>query len=680
VPTKTIKGNATVKTQAVHGGHEVLIKVWDMAMPWMCWGAITVVSSGLLAGLHLFRDGGDCLWVGLAVIFVGLVIALADARLRSHRASWEGRLIGPVTALLTGLLTGLWLITGFSIPLAITWLLGGFVACILWDSWMTHGDARDIAATFNAKAAAAGTPGAQMVAVRREEVAGDDLSPGHREPERKRRRSRLKVDERPSRTKVTRAGLVLPSDPAMAADEVAARVAQYEVIGRDAVGSWSITGDPQDGGLAEVVISNPETLTAEPIFWPGPSAPGADLSVPFRLGLLQTGRPFLYHRMPVHHRKTTGKTGSGKTETLCWNTLAEGITREDYAMVASDIGKGEQYLGPVRPALHDLAVTVEEAVLQLTRLHRARLMRCNYLATQHLTEWQPGCGLTFLDCWMEEAAATLRQLGTSRSEQLAGRLMVDDWVEDVAMGRSAGMSWTAGFQRPTKEQAISAVATSQMGFFCFGIGAEEDAKFGLSKLQRERGCRPALFNTPDHRGMFYADTETVPEDQKTVPVRGFYWGPGSSRIAAYASEYRAIDRPWDDVTGEAMTWTPAVSPTSAFPGPAAGAHDNGGARPRKPAPRKASQDEAMRKLAKLVEDWRARNLYGDGFVAADLSPHFTPKRLGLTRTRMYPLMERLCDERPDLVELTEVDPRTRWRIVPLPLEAVPDLEDEEKDA
>ena len=65
--------------------------------------------------------------------------------------------------------------------------------------------------------------------------------------------------------------------------------------------------------------------------------------------------------------------------------------------------------------------------------------------------------------------------------------------------------------------------------------------------------------------MAFFDAETVDEQTSVTPMRFFNWGPGSSRIAAYASEYQARDRPLDAITGEAMSWTPPVSPASGFP-------------------------------------------------------------------------------------------------------------------
>ena len=288
------------------------------------------------------------------------------------------------------------------------------------------------------------------------------------------------------------------------------------------------------------------------------------MSVPFRLGVLQDGREFLYPRLPIGHRKVTGITDSGKTMSLAWNMFAEGITRIGYAAFVVDVVKGDQYMGALRPALHRLETSPDGALDMLAGLHRARLARCNYLATIHATEWYPGCGLSFVDSWLEEAPGILRLLGKTQKDREQGRFMLEEWVEDVNSFRSAGMSVTASYQQPDKTQAFSTAARAQFGDVCFGVADKLAAEFGLSELQRERGCRPQLWGA-SRPGMAYWDTATVPEPDKTLAMRHYFWGANSERIAAYASEWPASQRKLDDVTGEAMEARPGRPASSGFP-------------------------------------------------------------------------------------------------------------------
>lgn len=657
MPTRTVTGKTTIKTQATHGASEFLIKAWHMAMPWCCWLALTFFGLGMYIGLRV-SEPGALVPAGFGALAAALAAASFDARLRSHRASWEGRWIGPLTAVAGGLVLCLFWGLGFSLPMVLAYMFGGAVICIAWDGWIAHGDHRDLAATFNRRAPAAGIEGARMYETGRH-PAGVAVPDEDELPRRARGRG-----GRPARSEVVEAGLVLPADPAMTADEVGDHLGHAELVTRSKPGSFALTSSPDDAGLARVRITDPDLLTARPVPWPGPSAPGADMSVPFRLSVLQTGVPFCYRRLPVSHLRVTGKTGSGKTMSLAYNMLAEGITRVDYAAFAADVVKGLQFLGALRPALHDLALTPGEVNLLLTRLHRARLDRCNYLGKMRHTEWFPGCGLVFMDCWLEEAAGILKLLGTSRSDAAAGVFMLADWVEDVNASRSAGMSWTASYQKPDKTQAASTVARSQMGHVCFAVADKDDVQFGLSDLQRERLCRPQLWDRPDAKGMAFFDSETVPEDEKVTPMRFFDWGPGSGRIAAYAAEWQARDRPLDEVTGEAMSWTPPASPTAAGfvhrgPGRPPGSPNGNGAHGPM-SPKKRSQIEAEARTREVIEGWRDKGM--TSFAVEDLEK--MSAYIGKGRTWFYHTLRKWAAAWG--IEEDDTAQKISWRILPRP--------------
>ena len=643
---------ATVTYRSPH--HLLLERMWHLAQPWMCWAAVTVLGLVLRFAFGPERP----LAAGLAVAG-GAVILVLDLRQRQHHVTLTGMMIGPVTVAAVTVSVPVFLALGFTRVLVLVYLAGGIAVCVCWDIWMLTADHRDLAAVFNARADATGAPGARMVTVRQ---------PGQQDRGRRGWR-------RPGSRTVIKAGLQLPGDPAMTAEETAGQVGHFENVTGSPAGSFTLTGLPDHGGLAEVTIAPPSLLTAAPLPWPGPSAPGAGMDVPFRISRLADGRDFGYRRLPVHHRKVAGKTGFGKTETVAWNLIAEGVTRVEYAAVAADIGKGEQFLGPLRPALHHLATDPGDAVRLLAALHRVRLARCGYLAKNHVTEWSPGCGLSFLDVFLEEAADLLRLLGTTARHAGAGQYMAGDWAQDVAESRSAGISWTASFQRPTKDQAVSAVATSQMGSFCFGVAKPDDMMFGLSDEQRQRGARPTLFSTPAHRGMYFADTETVPEDVKAMPQRGWYWGPGSELIAQYAAGHPAGKRPLDDVTGEALEAEPGPLASTAFPPPrrpAAVPGDEGedeqdgtppvpsrrrppAAGPRTRLGRKAAYDAALAQ----VEQFRAE---GRTFITKrdcwDLLDHVVRHHTWLNTTA-FPKM---CTQ--GILRLDDGEFPFRWEILP----------------
>lgn len=685
---KTSSGKVTVRAQRSDAASEALVKVMHVALPWLAWAGLSAAGSVLRLGLWIGARGA-LLWAGLLFALAGAAVAVFDFQLRKHRASWQGRWIGPATALACGLFTFLYLLLGpLDLVLDLTWLAVGIIGCLAWDGWAIHGDQRDLAATFNAGSDAAGVSGARMAVISRRPVEDEedgwplpDLRAAGRYPRPPRGRR-----ARPGpRHEVVEAGIQLPVDPAMTADEVGDRVGHIEVVTRSRPGSIALTSSPDAAGLARARITDPDLLTAAPVPWPGPYAPGADMTTPFRLGRMQTGAPLLLPRLPVFHMQVTGKTGMAKTMGLCWNIVAEGITREGYSMVAFDVVKGEQFLGALRPSLHCLATTPEQANLLLHRLHRARLDRCNYLGAHHITEWYDGCGLSFMDIWLEEAAGVLKLLATSRNDIRDGIFSLADYVEDVNAARSAGMSWWNSYQKPDKTQVKSTVARGQMGHVCFGVEEKDDARMGLSELQRERGCRPELWNGPQHKAMAFIDAETLDEQAKVTPMRFYNWGPGSERIGAYCAEYQARDRPWDDVTGEAMTWTPAISPSASFPQASGwtsgnGSHDNG--KPGELPPKIRSQLEAEERLRKLIERWGRQGMVY--FELGDLQRE--QAHVGKGRTWFYSAVPKLASEQNPLVRLVETDPETgetlsrkRWLICVNDPARVPEPQDDPAD-
>ncbi len=269
--------------------HRLAERGLQLLQPWLVWLAVTLCGLGLRYGFAHQR-----LLTVLLVLLAGGVLFLLDAHLRQSEATLAARWAGPVTVAAATVSLAVYLVAGYSKVLLLVYLLGGGTMCVWWDRWILSADTRDLAAVFNAQAAAAGAPGARMTVMRQRESRG--AAPG-----------------------VVKALLRLPRDPAMTAEETADRVGHMEnVTGRPA-GSFSLSGLPDHGGVAEVTIAPPSLLTAKPLPWPGPYAPGADMSVPFRPSRLADGRDFLYHRLPVHHRKVTGKTGLGKA--LALNTL-----------------------------------------------------------------------------------------------------------------------------------------------------------------------------------------------------------------------------------------------------------------------------------------------------------------------------------------------------------------------
>lgn len=641
-----------LRSQAEHAREDIVLRLLHLVLPWAAW--LSLLPLALL--LRLAFPGR---WTVVATAAAGCVLAALDFRLRSHRGSVLGRWIGPVTVLsVTGWLT-LIVDAGWSKAALEAFLFGGLVFCLGWDIWMAHGDHRDLQRAFIPAAETAfKVPGARM--------------------------SGLRHDRHSSSAKMQ-----LPRGE-RSLKEAADRLEHLEGALGHPPGSWTLTSDADDSGLADVKLTDPRFLDRAPFPWPGPSAPGESVSVPFREGIWADGEPVLYDVIPVRHARAMGATGSGKTMSWAWCHIGEGITRINYGCLAMDPVKGDQFLGPLRPALHGLAIEPGEVLEMLAALHRARRARCDYLAKNHLTEWREGCGLTYLEGWMEEAAEIVGLMDPSKTKRDPGVFYLRDWVGDVRASRTAGIGWKQSYHRVDHTQAPP-VARGQMEHLCFGVLESKDAEFGLSERQQERGCRPQLWgiNVP---GKAFWDSKSFPEERKTLPLRFFSWGEDSHQIASYASEWPASERPFDDVTGEALEARRPRSPTSSLvlTGSRAGSgvsngngasnghangngngHANGnGQRPvavdRRPAPRNSrvipsappgphrrariKPEEAIARVRAQLAAWRAEGLeftarqlmeaVGED-VVCPASPCVNPGCTGLSRTWLYKYVKEL---------------------------------------
>jgi hypothetical protein len=551
----------------------ITVRLYHLAEPWAGWVALAVLAVLLRA---LFP--GPVL-AGITA-FLGAVLTALDHHLRAHRTKMVGRWIGPVTAVACAGWLAAVIYAGWSRPLLEAWLAGGLAGCIAWDIWIVAGDHHDLARAFAPAAEAAGAAGSRLTGIRRK--------------------------------KNSTAGMIQLPRGELITKDVAGRVENLEGALGYPPGSWAVTGNRADAGVADVLITDPRLLDRGPLPWPGPSAPGESVAVPFRLGRWADGDLFCYDILPLHHVREMGCTDAGKSMSW-WSYFGEGITRRDYACLAADVTKGEQFLGPLRPALHYLATDPDDALALLEAVHRIVRARCDFLGRNRLTEWRPGIRvgqdqeMSYLDVRLEEAP-DITSLLTGKRKQ--------EHISDVRASRSSGIAWRKSYQRVDHTQEPT-IIRGQMGYWCYGVMDRKDAEFGLSEVQRENGCRPEIWGAAVP-GKLFADTLTIPAGRKTVPARMFWWGPDSTRIAAYCSEWPAAQRPLDDVTGEALEACTPRPASSAFPAPRSGngngnGNGNGAARSAvQPGARlmpeytsRISPEEALKHIRAQLSAWKA---------------------------------------------------------------------------
>jgi hypothetical protein len=557
----------TMKQQARHARSETLSVLVRMGVPWAIFLAVTIMGNALYIALGKVIDHGE--WIGLTaalVLLSGIGTAAFDWHLRRHRMSVAGRSIGPVTIGAGAAMAGAFLLAGYWVPLVLVWAFGGIAGSIGWDAWLHHAAHHDMSVGFGAATEKAGLGTARVLPAARR-PRGVPAAPKPRG-----RRGRVL-----SGTVALDGGEVTPAD-------AAARAANLEGAMGFPPGALGLTQNAGHGGFADYTVSDPAVL-AQPWPWTGPSAPGADMSVPFRLAVRQDGEPWLLSMLPVSHTRAAGMTGSGKTMSWLWNRLAEGVTREGYAMVAVDVTKLWQFLGPVRAGLHAAAIDPASALRLFTALERVRVARLDYLSKNHMTEWTLGCGLTYLDIALEELGEILDALAEASRGSTRQPFDMKTWFTNVRAGRSSGMSWNVSNQ----SGGYKSFPTEVRGNFhpiTFGLDDANDVKTALSDRQMKAGVRPTLWRD-SQKGTAVADFEGMSEREAAMPVRFLDWGrsPAAGQaVAAYMADWPAASRPWDDVTGEAFEAEPGrpASEVSGYGGQVPGAEQRRGpGRPRK---------------------------------------------------------------------------------------------------
>jgi hypothetical protein len=511
-----------VRKQHEIARNELGLQAAHMLQPWLAWLGVTFLGLVLRLG---FVEIGHMMILGVALVLgLGVIVFVLDAHLRQHHDTIPGKLIGPVTIASVVLSLALFMMVGFWEPLSLIYFTGGIGLCACWDYWMRSAEHRDLARAFITAAEKSGVGGTRMLHLKRGA-----------------RKSTATLKHEP--------GSVTTAD-------VTGNVERIESALGHPPGSWTISPDPENAGYSKVSISDPAVLDAAPLPWPGPSHPGASIAEPVRGGLWQDAEEMTY-KLVGSHLLGMGATNAGKTMSWTWNQMAEGITRCDYACLAADITKRDQFLGALRPALHVLAITPEQALDLLDAVHRIGDARADYMAAMHLTEWREGCGLTFLDIWLEECADIVA---------LLDRKGLQRWKSDVRRLRSFGARWNLSTQRADFNE-VPTLVRGQMGKMCFGVNDPKDAEFGLTAEQQQRGCRPQIWGT-NYPGKCYIDALGIPEARRAMPMRWWSWGKDSIAIAAYAAQWPVSRRPLDDVTGEALEATPGPLASLAFPVPA----------------------------------------------------------------------------------------------------------------
>lgn len=263
--------------------------------------------------------------------------------------------------------------------------------------------------------------------------------------------------------------------------------------------------DPDDCSRAEVTIVKRDVLR-DPIEWHALGEEEVGRSIadgPLELGTYEDGILFtddLYD----HHTLTVGMSGSGKS-TYAKLKLIKVAACRDAAVLAVDVAKGRQTLGPVENAILWPAYTMKDARALLKALKRAVTDRANFLGSKGLANWERGCGLTFLHVLLEEAA------------QLVD---VEELVTLGQLARSAGIHLEASLQRATYTNIDTDARSNFSSRICLGTADEADAGKVLPEYVIDAGAAPEQW-ADRQQGCAYAAVKSAPKERHAIPLR-FY--------------------------------------------------------------------------------------------------------------------------------------------------------------
>lgn len=327
--------------------------------------------------------------------------------------------------------------------------------------------------------------------------------------------------------------------PTTAGDAQHAReqIAAVAGVGADQVKVLKVKGDESK---VDVVLTRAAD-TSKPVRYRGPSAPGQSIAAaPLWLGRRTDGSDIEWwivgstdpaNPRPLAHTKTTGVTGSGKTETLCTGIL-DMRWRTDVVPVVADPAKFQQSFGDIEEALGLAAKTLEESKQLIRNLvdvveYRAGLLGSLTRAdgTTGYKQWEPECWelhripAVFVD--VEEAADVV----SFADEEL------DEAVRKL---RSVGVHLCISMQtmphdnipRKTRGQFAQSLAHGQLEF--------QDAKYALNSNTLDAGADPTKWGN-DMPGALFAETTGTDKVHWPIDGRAAYMSAGEKHMSIEGS-------------------------------------------------------------------------------------------------------------------------------------------------
>ena len=336
--------------------------------------------------------------------------------------------------------------------------------------------------------------------------------------------------------------------PGQTADELTGKLKQLASVFGVASHAVRVVEDPEDAAKAELTIIKKD-LMKELVPWPGLVPERSAMSIadaPLELGVYEDGTVFT-DEVNNRHSLTMGMAGSGKSVYgKC--KIVQVAQRNDTFVVAVDLAKGKQTLGPIEPALGWGLLRTgantkakKEAREVLAAIKRAVGARADYLGEKGLSQWQKGCGLTFVFVVIEEASLLVD---------------FDEIVELAAIARSTGIHLNLSLQRASWGNVDTDARANLGDGVCFGVRDAADAGFALPDHVTDAGAAPDKWGKT-RPGAFFGAVEAQPPENHTTPIKSY--GPPSADpdrenelLAPAAEEVGDQDAKLDPVTRAAF--------------------------------------------------------------------------------------------------------------------------------
>lgn len=503
------------------------------AAPWL----LSLGAMPVAVLIH-FTVGNDSKWM----VIIGAIFTLMTL---GTWVTWKGRKAETrlTATLFTGAMLGWVALAGAGTPwsgdLLKAWVIGGFCCSAFWcirHAGIVSGHDRD-----RVEGGSGGWLADKISAFKGSKVTSVKESP----------------DELRLRTTL--------EAPTTAGDAQRTReqIAAVAGVGADQVKVLKVKGDE---GKVEVVMTRGAD-TSKPVKYRGPSAPGQSCAVaPLWLGRRtdgsdiewwMPGSPDADNPRPVAHSKTTGVTGSGKTETIC-TAILDMRWRTDIVPVVGDPAKFRQSFGDIEECLGLTAQNADQVRQLMTNLagpvveYRSDLLGSLERADGGIgyKQWEPECytrhGVPFIFVDIEEAADVVME-------------MDEELYEAVRKLRSLGIKLNVSMQTMPHDDIPRKVRGQFSESLAHGQNEYQDAKYALSADTLEAGADPTKWKN-DAPGSLFAEVSGTDKTHWPIDGRAVYMTAAEKEFSISSSRQFWAEMDEGTYARLAFGIDPAVTP------------------------------------------------------------------------------------------------------------------------